>query len=190
MKLVGIDEAGRGPWAGPLTAAAVIINGDVTGLDDSKVLDSSSRAGLFDQIIQVSQVGIGWSPTDEIDELGLTEATARCMERAVRQLPDNYNKIMIDGHINYLRHISGSEALIKADAKVKEVSAASIIAKVARDRYMQLLATAYPRYGFGTNFGYGTKDHQEALRKYGQCHHHRTSFEPIKQLKNLSFNVD
>lgn len=183
--VVGIDEVGRGPWAGPLVSAAVAFAGNerIRGLKDSKLLNSKLRHGLAYKICQSARsVGIGWATHLEIDDYGLTQATRLSMFRALSQINCGLDMIIIDGSFNYLSEHHSSLAVIKADQKYKCVSAASIIAKVARDSYMMQIAKAYPNYGFELHVGYGTKLHTENLQKYGASPIHRYSFAPIKAL--------
>lgn len=179
--LVGIDEVGRGPWAGPLVSAAVILNTDIDGLADSKALTALKRDGLARVICQQAvAVGIGWVSPRELDEHGLTEGVRLSMRRAVGQLSTAFDEVIIDGSYNYLPDLP-ARCLIKADATVPVVSAASIIAKVARDSYMQHIALRFPDYGFESHVGYGTKSHQRAIEQFGLTPFHRRSFAPVLQ---------
>jgi ribonuclease HII len=182
--LVGIDEVGRGCWAGPLVAGAVILDTPIPGLKDSKQLCKASRLILAEQIRgQAVAYGLGWVWPPEIDEHGLTWAVHSAMERAVAELGAvAYDEIIIDGNINYLPGYPGSRAIIKADATVPAVSAASIIAKVARDTYMAELGEAYAGYGFEKHVGYGTAAHIAALKTLGVSDIHRRSYKPIQAL--------
>jgi len=182
--LVGIDEAGRGTWAGPLVAAAVALTDadSVPGLNDSKLLSPKRRDGLFGMTqTGAISIGIGWVGPSYIDKFGLTMATALAMKVAVDQLDCKFNLAVIDGNIDYL---SGRKyrCEIKADQKYPAVSAASIIAKVARDRYMSAIAKKYPQYGFEKHFGYGTATHISALKMYGVTPLHRLSYKPVKAI--------
>lgn len=191
MQLVmGIDEVGRGCWAGPLVAGAVILDPtfDVSKvrpwkLADSKVMTRAERL-LADSHIrnQALAFGLGWVSAEEVDSLGLTQAVKLAMERAVAKISQTYHQIIIDGNYNFLPENPKASCLIKADATIPGVSAASILAKVARDTYMELLAQELPQYGFETNVGYGTKKHQQALCEFGVTQHHRKSYKPIKAL--------
>ena len=184
MITVGIDEVGRGCWAGPLVAGAVILATPIAGLKDSKKLSAKRRSELAVLIYaHAAAVGIGWVWPHEIDELGLTKSVALAMRRAVEQITSSYDEVIIDGNINYLPDIPGTVAVIKADDTVAVVSAASIAAKVARDRYMiDIAAAEYPLYGFERHVGYGTTLHVAALQQYGSCALHRMSYKPIKAL--------
>lgn len=180
--LVGIDEAGRGCWAGPLVAAAVILNRPLEGLSDSKLLGRVVRSRL-DLLIREQAVafGIGWVWPREIDEIGLTAATTKAMAEALSQIGQPYSKVIIDGNLNYLPNVSGVTTLIKADSLVPAVSAASILAKVARDNYMHDMALKFPAYGFDKHVGYGTALHAKQLALHGPCELHRLSYKPVKK---------
>lgn len=182
MRCIGIDEVGRGCWAGPLVAAAVMLNQPVDGLMDSKVLTARRREILAAKINKNAHVGLGWVTANEVDELGLTDAVRLAMQRAYNDLAVEADSIIIDGNYNYFADLPQAKAIIKADATVPEVSAASIVAKVARDNYMRQLALKYPNYGFDKHVGYGTADHQKALNEFGICLEHRKSYKPIKAL--------
>lgn len=184
MITVGIDEVGRGCWAGPLVAGAVIFDQVPAGLRDSKQLIKTRREALVPVIYEHALAyGLGWVTSAEIDELGLTAATSLAMRRAVDQLAAvAYDEIIIDGILNYLPDEPRARAVIKADATVPAVSAASIIAKVARDNYMVEIAAEYPDYGFEQHVGYGTRLHQERLKSHGISALHRRSFAPVKAL--------
>jgi ribonuclease HII len=185
MIVVGIDEVGRGCWAGPLVAGAVILDVEkpMRGLRDSKELDKFQRRKLAARIYKKALVcGLGWVTPSEIDELGMTGATSLAMRRAVDQLARDYDEIIIDGIVNYLKDDPRAKAVVKADSSVPVVSAASIIAKVARDEYMIKVSADYPDYGFDRHVGYGTSLHQERLRLHGVSNLHRRSFKPIRVL--------
>ncbi len=192
MAILGIDEVGRGPWAGPLLIGAVILNNTdapwCNDLADSKQLTAKKRENLNQLIIEnAAAVGLGWVSSKELDHIGLSRALKLATRRAVKQIQIKkvpFSEIIIDGTINFLtdtpfeKHVT---TLKKADALIKEVSAASIVAKVARDNYMKELAEDYPNYGFEKHVGYGTTMHREALKKYGPCPEHRLSFKPLSQ---------
>ena len=194
MAILGIDEVGRGPWAGPLVIGAVILPKNEAGnypdwvarLTDSKKLSLKKREELSAIILEKAlATGLGWVSSKEIDELGLSAslrlATRRAVE-AVQKQKVPFTEIIIDGTVNFLKgtklenHVT---ILKKGDLLIKEISAASIIAKVARDNYMKDLAKRYPDYGFDKHVGYGTKLHQEMLAKLGPCSEHRFSFGPV-----------
>ncbi len=178
--IIGIDEVGRGCWAGPLVAAAVVLNNLIEGLNDSKKLSKKRRAELALLIHENAQVGIGWVSPGEVDELGLTEAVRLAMQRAVDELGVSADEVIIDGNYNYLPHLAGSRAEVRADGSIAEVSAASIVAKVARDTYMEQLDEAYLKWQFEKHVGYGTAAHITALNEHGVSDIHRLSYKPIK----------
>ena len=180
---VGVDEVGRGCWAGPLVAAAVVLRDPIEGLTDSKLLTRVQRLNLARLIRQrASKVGIGWVSASFVDEHGLTAATTEAMTLAVNSLQLEPTEIIVDGNLNYLSQLAGSQAVIKADLTHPEVSAASIVAKVARDNYMTELARMFPEYGFEQHVGYGTALHRQALAKHGACKLHRQSYKPVASL--------
>lgn len=180
MAQVGIDEVGRGCWAGPLVAAAVRLMTEIPDLADSKVLSKSQRVHLAELIRQNAAVGIGWVTNTEVDTHGLTEAVRLAMRRAYKQIAQPDDIVIIDGNYNYLPELPDSSAVIKADGSVAEVSAASIVAKVARDTYMQNLDKAYAVWQFDKHVGYGTALHRDALAEHGVSDMHRKSYKPIK----------
>lgn len=177
--LIGIDEVGRGCWAGPLVVGAVILDKNIPGLTDSKCLNVKMREQLAGEIKKKAKhVSLGWVSSKEVDSLGLTNATKLGINRAIKDIK-NYEQIIIDGNINYLPNNPKAISLIKADLHIPAVSAASIVAKVARDEYMKKLSSAFPEYGFDKHVGYGTKLHKVALLNHGITTHHRKSFKPI-----------
>lgn len=181
--IMGIDEVGRGCWAGPLVAGAVILNRSIAGLRDSKKLTKAQRQKLDAEIrVHAVAIGIGWVTPAEIDEIGLTAAVGLAMERAVAEIQEPYDEMIIDGNYNFLPTHAGSKCVIKADDTVPAVSAASIVAKVARDNYMSKVAKVYPGYAFENHVGYGTLLHRTALEEQGVCDLHRRSFAPIRAL--------
>ena len=185
VSIVGIDEVGRGCWAGPMVASAVILAFNIEGLKDSKKLSKRQRQHLDKQIRDKAlAIGLGWVTPIEIDNYGLTKATTLAMKRALKQILINYDEIIIDGSINFLSPNPKSRALIKADSLIPAVSAASIVAKVARDNYMIKLAKKYPKYGFDEHVGYGTALHLNNLKSFGVSDIHRLSYKPIKLLLN------
>jgi ribonuclease HII len=192
MTVIGLDEVGRGCWAGPLVAAAVALPDvlSIVGLNDSKKLSKKQRESL-DLLIREKAlgIGIGWVWPEDIDSGGITKAVKIAMLRAFAQLgaeyTGHYDEIIVDGNINYLANVSKSSAMIKADGSIPAVSAASIIAKVARDNYMADIASEYPQYGFAGHVGYGTAEHIAALRQYGVTAIHRRSYKPIRALLEL-----
>lgn len=180
--IVGIDEAGRGSWAGPLVAAAVILPAiTLVGTNDSKQLSKRQRETAFRLIqTQAVAIGIGWVPAEIIDQEGLNQANAAAMTRALGQITIPYSQVIIDGNVNFLPDILNCQTIIKADQIVPCVSAASIVAKVLRDRYMQQISERYPNYEFARHVGYGTTRHRACLEKFGVCLLHRRSFKPVK----------
>ncbi|WP_118179363.1 ribonuclease HII [Paraburkholderia phosphatilytica] len=181
--ICGVDEAGRGPLAGPVVAAAVILDPErpIRGLDDSKVLPAAKREALYEKIVERS---LAWcvasASVDEIDTLNILHATMLAMRRAVEGLSVTPTLARIDGNRCPVLSIR-SEAVIGGDALVKSISAASIIAKVTRDRMLVDLHRTFPMYGFDAHAGYGTPQHLEALRVHGPCEHHRRSFAPVRE---------
>jgi len=185
--ILGIDEVGRGPWAGPLVIGAVVLGGaEIEGLTDSKKLSKKKRDEL-DIVIRekASGYGLGWVHAEEIDKIGLSEALKLATIRAVEQVNASYHEIMIDGTINFLKETSKGQfvtTLPKADLLIPSVSAASIIAKVARDNYMAEQDLVYPGYNFTSHVGYGTAAHQAAIAQLGITPLHRKSFAPIAKI--------
>ncbi len=179
--IVGIDEVGRGCWAGPVVAGAVLLGVPITGLKDSKKLSKQQRERL-DAEIRVSALacGVGWVTAEELDQVGLTEAVRLAMERALAHITVPYDELVVDGNHNFFPDNPRSRALVAADNLVPAVSAASIIAKVARDRFMAEAGVTYPGYAFERHVGYGTAAHAAALQKLGLCELHRRSFKPIQ----------
>jgi ribonuclease HII len=186
MRTVGIDEVGRGCWAGPLVAGAVMLDAPIPGLKDSKKLSKLQRERL-DIVVraQTAAIGLGWVWPEEIDENGISWAVRTAMERALAALPDTYDEIIIDGSINYFASDPRAHAIIRADDSVPAVSAASIVAKVARDAYMTEQALRYPGYGFERHVGYGTQQHVAALMEHGVTDMHRRSYKPIARMLAL-----
>lgn len=181
--IAGVDEAGRGPWAGPVVAAAAILNIEhiPQGIDDSKKLTAAKRDALFDFIIANAQTGVGIASVTEIDTLNILGATKLAMQRAVEALPVRIDLALIDGNQPPQLYCK-TKALVSGDALSLSIAAASIIAKVTRDRMMAELAREHPHYGWEKNAGYGTAKHQQGLAAHGVTPHHRTSFAPIKAL--------
>jgi ribonuclease HII len=179
----GIDEAGRGPWAGPVVAAAVELEpaNIPPGLNDSKKLTEARREALFPLIMSAAKVGIGEASAAEIDHYNILRATHLAMQRALMALPCRPDLALVDG--NRAPELSiRVQTIIGGDAASLSIAAASIIAKVTRDRYMRMLETRYSGYGFASHKGYGTAAHQKALARLGPCPEHRKSFAPIAKL--------
>ena len=179
--MAGVDEAGRGPLAGPVVAAAVILDDlrPIRGLADSKVLSPKQRERLYDQIMAKALCcSVAMASVEEIDTHNILQATMLAMRRAVEGLRLKPTKVLVDG--NRLPTLDVlAEAVIGGDARIKAISAASILAKVHRDRLCEELHTQFPHYGFAAHKGYGTPEHLEALRVHGACMHHRRSFSPV-----------
>ncbi len=179
----GIDEAGRGPWAGPVVAAAVVLdpNNVPTGLNDSKKLTSAKREALFDPIMNAAQVGTGIVSARMIDEINILQATYKAMQEAIAALAVAPTLALVDGN-RAPPLMCNVQTIVGGDAKSLSVAAASIIAKVTRDRIMMEFDAAYPAYGFASHKGYGTAEHQAALAAHGPCPIHRVSFSPIRSI--------
>jgi ribonuclease HII len=182
--IAGVDEAGRGPLAGPVVAAAVILDElkPIKGLNDSKVLTARARDRLFDEIhAKALCFCIAQASVEEIDQLNILHATMLAMRRAVEGLRLRPHKVLVDGNrIPTLR--IAAEAIVKGDAKIKAISAASILAKVHRDRLCLQLHELHPQYGFDGHKGYPTPAHLSALREHGACPEHRRSFAPVREV--------
>ncbi len=178
--VAGIDEVGRGPWAGPVVACAVILPEEprIHGLADSKALDEAERERLFAEIVAVADVGIGWSTTRVVDRMNILQATHRAMRQAVARLRTAPVHLLVDGREVPLLPVPHT-AIVKGDAKCACIGAASIVAKVVRDRFMTRTSPRFPGYGFDRNKGYGTPEHREALARVGPCRLHRESFLPV-----------
>ncbi len=179
--VAGVDEAGRGPLAGPVVAAAVILDDrhPIMGLVDSKRLSASRREILFDEIrAKALCCSIALATVEEIDRLNILQATMLAMQRAVRGLRLRPARVLVDG--NRLPELDApAQAIVGGDAKVAAISAASILAKVHRDRWCAQLHLQYPAYGFAVHKGYGTQRHMAALREHGACPEHRCTFAPV-----------
>lgn len=180
--IAGVDEAGRGPWAGPVVAAAVIIdpNKIFTAINDSKKLNKNQREILYDLITENYIFAVGMADVTEIDQLNILNASLLAMQRAIKALPKHPDIALIDG--NKAPKLScPAIPIIGGDAKSYSIAAASIIAKVTRDRIMHELSCSHPQYFWQDNAGYGTSKHIAAINQYGVTEHHRNSFKPIKQ---------
>lgn len=186
--ICGVDEAGRGPLVGSVVAGAVVLDphNPIEGLKDSKKLTPAKREFLYEQIMEKAKAwGIGEASPVEIDEINILQATMLAMRRAIEDLTTRLggwpDKALIDGNRCPELPIS-AEAIIKGDAKEPAISAASILAKVTRDRQMQLLHQRHPEYGFAQHMGYPTQAHFAALQKFGACSEHRKSFAPVSKV--------
>lgn len=198
MLTIGIDEAGRGPWAGPLFAAVVILNPEQekilveNGIKDSKKLTERKREKLFNLIINNSVFyKIKFYSSRKIDKDGIYKSTQKLIKQLATEIPENFlksSKILVDGRFPGLKILNSRkeeiphECIIRGDAKINAIAAASILAKVQRDKFMLKLDKIYPEYQFAKHKGYGTKLHMEMLSKFGPCREHRKSFKPIKDL--------
>jgi ribonuclease HII len=185
--VTGIDEAGRGPWAGPVVAAAVVLNTQtlsqelIDGLDDSKKLNKKKRELLFALLPAHASIGVGMSEPAEIDEINILQATLTAMARAVANLDVQPDQALVDG-TQAPSLPCDVTCVVKGDGKSLSIAAASIVAKVTRDRLMAELAKRHPGYGWERNAGYGTAEHQAALAALGVTDAHRKSFKPILKI--------
>lgn len=191
--IAGIDEAGRGPWAGPVVAGAVVFLDQncnpclLNSLNDSKKLSASMREKLYALLREEQKkgrvlIGIGEASAQEIDSQNILQATFSAMKRAVLQLSQKPDFALVDGNRAPCSFPVPTQTIIKGDAKSMSVAAASVCAKVYRDRLMQKLALKYPHYGFEKNAGYGTKAHQNGLQKFGVCPEHRKTYKPVANI--------
>lgn len=192
--ICGVDEAGRGPLVGAVVAGAVVLdpNHPIEGLKDSKKLTAARREFLYEQIMEKAKAwGVGEASPAEIDEINILQATMLAMRRAVEDLTTRLggwpDKALIDGNRCPELPIA-AEAIVKGDAKEPAISAASILAKVTRDRQMQLLHERHPEYGFAQHMGYPTEAHFAALIQYGACDQHRKSFSPVRKVLEMNAN--
>ena len=179
--IAGVDEAGRGPWAGPVVAAAVILDPEniPAGLNDSKALDADAREIAFARILASALVGIGISGVARIDRDNILQATMHAMGQAIGALGTAPGLALVDG--NRLPRLDcAARAIVKGDAKCLSIAAASIVAKVTRDRIMVVLGAEFPGYGFERHKGYGVPEHKAALARLGVTPHHRRSFKPVQ----------
>lgn len=195
--IAGVDEAGRGPWAGPVVAGAVVIldknieKSLLDGLDDSKKISAKKRDKLYQTLFEEEakgkvSIGIGEATAKEIDELNILQATFLAMKRATEALKVKPDAAIIDGNQTPKNFPCKTKTIIKGDAKSYSISAASIVAKVYRDRLMNNLAQKYPYYAFEKNAGYGTAAHIKGLNEHGICVEHRCSYKPIKKILGLA----
>ncbi|MGI9369545.1 MAG: ribonuclease HII [Ruegeria sp.] len=184
VRIAGVDEVGRGPLAGPVVAAAVVLKLELIpdGLNDSKKLTAKRRAVLEDLIRETADVSVAEASVEEIDELNILRASHLAMERAVAALNPAPDYLLIDGNMIPQHLKQPSQAVIKGDARSVSIAAASIVAKNWRDRLMVDLAQQHPGYGWETNAGYPSKQHREALQDLGVTPHHRRSFKPVHNI--------
>ncbi|OSQ52477.1 ribonuclease HII [Marivita geojedonensis] len=183
-RVAGVDEAGRGPLAGPVIAAAVILSPGLIpeGVQDSKQLTRRKRDGLLKLITQQAEVGIGEASVEEIDEINILRASHLAMCRAIEALPKRPDHVLIDGNMIPRDLALPATPIVKGDTLSLSIAAASIVAKTRRDAIMWDLAQQCPGYGWETNMGYPTKCHKEALRNLGVTPHHRRSFKPVHNI--------
>jgi len=183
-RIAGVDEAGRGPLAGPVVAAAVVLSRDLLpeGLRDSKLLSATRRDALLQLILDQAEVGIGLATVEEIDEINILRASHLAMCRAIAALPYPPDHVLVDGNLCPRELTLPATPIIKGDALSLSIAAASIVAKTRRDAIMWDLAQQCPGYGWETNMGYPTKCHKEALRNLGVTPHHRRSFKPVHNI--------
>jgi ribonuclease HII len=186
--IAGVDEAGRGPLAGPVVAAAVVLDPDriPEGIADSKVLEADLRRALYCQILATAHVGIGIAGVDRIDSDNILNASLCAMADAVAGLACKPRLVLVDGNKVPPRLHCASRAIVKGDARCLSIAAASIVAKVARDTIMIELAQAYPHYGFERHKGYSTAEHHAAIERYGVTPHHRRSFRAVQLALGLA----
>ncbi len=189
--ICGVDEAGRGPWAGPVVAAAVVLDPAAVppGLNDSKKLTPRRRAALFDALRAAASVGIGIAGVDEIDALNILRANDLAMRRAIEALDPAPDAALIDGNRVPPGLPCRAQAVVGGDGRSLSIAAASIVAKVTRDRLMAELAKSHPGYGWERNQGYGTAEHRAALIRLGVTPHHRRSFRPIHNILCVKHNL-
>mgnify|MGYP001391081962 FL=1 len=188
QKLVaGIDEAGRGPWAGPVVSAVVILNEKniPDGLNDSKKLSEKKRLSLYSSIYNFHFVGVGISSIEEIDSMNVLQATFLSMKRAVEDLNPQPEYILVDGNLDPGLNFK-TKCIIKGDSISISIAAASVIAKVTRDNLMLKLDKEFPNYNWKKNKGYGTAEHRNALELHGPCKYHRKSFSPINKMLGVN----
>lgn len=190
--VAGIDEAGRGPLAGPVVAACVVLppEFEIDGLNDSKKLDPQQREYLAHRIRAEARWSLAVVDHDEIDRINILRATLKAMERAFGDLSIRPLKVLIDGNVVPPGLRDCAEPLVKGDGKHAAIAAASILAKVERDRIMAAYGKLFPEYGFERHFGYGTPDHLEAIAHHGPCPIHRLSFHPLRPEDQLSLTFE
>lgn len=181
--VVGVDEAGRGPWAGPVIAAAVILAGPIAGLTDSKKLTARARLRLAAEIYaKAADWALGRAEVAEIDRLNIRQASMLAMRRALQELHKPPGEVLIDGRDVPAQLDYPARAIVGGDGREPAIAAASILAKTSRDAEMQSWDNDYPQYGFAAHKGYGTAAHRRALEQWGPCPLHRRSFAPVRRL--------
>lgn len=185
-RVAGVDEAGRGPWAGPVVAAAVVLDPDYypDGLNDSKKLTAERRVALRAALTDCAEIGVGIASVEEIDRLNIHWATMLAMERAVAALRGTCAQVLVDGN-RQPRWSHPTTTIVGGDALSLSIAAASIIAKTVRDAIMEELCPTCPGYGWRSNKGYGTPEHADGLRRLGPTTHHRQSFWPVREWQTL-----
>jgi len=188
--VAGIDEAGRGPWAGPVVAAAVILDPDriPDGINDSKALEPEDREAIYARLIQIADIGVGIADVRRIDRDNILNATMWAMAQAVRKLQSKPRLALVDGNRSPDLRCQ-TRTVVSGDAKCLSIAAASIVAKVTRDRLMIALGQELPNYGFERHKGYGTPEHQSAIGRHGVTPHHRRSFRPVQMALGLESPV-
>lgn len=197
LKLVGVDEAGRGPLAGPVCAAACYIEPSLYShpimqqINDSKKLTPKKREAIFKELIKLPIIYCtGFASSEQIDKINILQATFFAMRHALKKFKNQNIYVMVDGKCLISGLKTPQEAIIKGDGTSLCIAAASIIAKVSRDRYMDIVSAKYPVYKFAEHKGYGTQSHIEAIKKYGPCPEHRKTFEPLASLFGGLFGAD
>jgi ribonuclease HII len=183
-RIAGVDEAGRGPLAGPVVAAAVILRPGLVpeGIQDSKQMSAKKRDAVLKHILQQAEIGIGEASVQEIDEINILRASHLAMCRAIEALPNTPDHVLVDGNMLPRDLVLPATPIIKGDSLSLSIAAASIVAKTRRDAIMWDLAQQYPGYGWETNQGYPTKCHKDALQNLGITPHHRRSFKPVHNM--------
>jgi len=191
FRVAGVDEVGRGPLAGPVVAAAVVLDPDriPPGLNDSKKLTARKRSALYEQLILVAEVSVASATVAEIDEHNILRASHIAMVRAIAGLPSAPDHVLIDGNMIPRDLTLSSEAIVKGDSRSLSIAAASVVAKMWRDRHMVALAQQYVHYGWEKNAGYPTAQHKLGLQQFGVTPHHRRSFQPIHNILYQDKNV-
>lgn len=197
VKLVGVDEAGRGPLAGPVCAAACYISPSLyehplmRQINDSKKLTSKKRENIFEELVKLPIIYCtGFASSEQIDKINILQATFFAMRHALTKFNGQNIYVMVDGNRLISNLKNPQEAIIKGDGTSLCIAAASIIAKVSRDRYMDIVSSKYPAYNFAEHKGYGTQNHIKAITKYGPCPEHRKTFEPIATMFGGLFGKD